>query len=55
MDVEVICSSDDANKFMDTLHFVIKEGLDLDISLKAKGVGSTIFCKEDLTGVNFGT
>lgn len=55
MDVEVICCCDDANKFSDILHFVIKEGLDIDIVLKAKGRGSTIFCKEDLENVNFNT
>ena len=36
------------------MHFVIKEGVDIDIVLKARGIGSTIFCKEDLSYVNFG-
>lgn len=55
MDIEVICSADDANRFMDVLHFVIKEGVDIDVNLRARGIGSTCFCKEDLTNVNFGT
>lgn len=54
MEVEIVCCCDDARKFQDTLHFVIKEGVDIDITLKAKGVGNTVFCKEDLTIVNFG-
>jgi hydrocephalus-inducing protein len=54
MEVEVICCADDARKFTDILHFVIKEGMDIDCSLKAKGEGSTIFCKEQLDYINFG-
>lgn len=53
MEVEVVCCADDAVKFTDVLHFVIKEGLDIDIALKAQGVGSTIFCKEDLNYIDF--
>lgn len=37
------------------MHFVIREGTDVDVQLKAKGVGSTIFFKDDLNDVNFGT
>jgi len=55
MEIEIICSADDANRFNDVLHFVIKEGVDIDIALRAKGFGPTLFCKEDLTVVNFGT
>jgi hydrocephalus-inducing protein len=33
---------------------VIREGVDVDVQLKAKGVGSTIFFKDDLNDVNFG-
>ena len=36
------------------LHFVIKDGVNIDIVLKAKGIGNTVFCKEDLSFVNFG-
>ena len=55
MSVEVICNPDDAIRFQDTLHFVIKEGAGVDVILKAKGVGSTIFCKDDLKSINFDT
>jgi hydrocephalus-inducing protein len=37
--------ADDASKFSDILHFVVKDGKDKDIALKAKGVGSTIYCE----------
>jgi hypothetical protein len=37
MDIEVLCTAEDASKFTDTLHFVIKEGMDVDVLLKAKG------------------
>jgi hydrocephalus-inducing protein len=29
--------------------------VDVDVVLKARGVGSTLFCKEDLTDIPFGT
>lgn len=31
MDIEVVCNPDEANKFQDTLHFVIREGVDVDV------------------------
>jgi hydrocephalus-inducing protein len=40
----VVCNADDSSKFNDILHFVVKDGKDRDIVLKAKGIGSTIFC-----------
>jgi hydrocephalus-inducing protein len=33
---------------------VIREGVDVDVQLKAKGEGQTIFYKDDLENVNFG-
>ena len=45
-DVDVICYADDQQKFQDVLFFVIKEGVDKEVALRARGVGSTIFCKE---------
>jgi len=53
-DIQVLCTPDDNVTFADTLHFVIKEGVDIDIPLKAKGIGSTIYCKEDLKLITFG-
>lgn len=48
MEFDVVCNADDASKFNDILHFVVKDGKDKDIVLKAKGVGSTIYCEENL-------
>jgi hydrocephalus-inducing protein len=36
------------------LHFVVKDGKDKDIILKAKGVGSTIFSDDNLEQLDFG-
>jgi hydrocephalus-inducing protein len=54
MEIEVVCNADDAVKFNDTLHFVIKEGMDVDVSLTAKGQGSTIYSKDNLEEIHFG-
>jgi hydrocephalus-inducing protein len=54
MNIEVVCNADEATKLLDTLHFVIKEGEDKDVQLKAKSVGHTIFWKENLESINFG-
>ena len=55
LSIPIVCNADDAQKFVDTLHIVIKEGVDKDIVLRARGYGSTIFCKEDLKYISFGT
>lgn len=55
LNVEVICCADEANKLNDILHFVIKEGKDFDVALKARSSGHTIFWKENLDSINFGT
>jgi hydrocephalus-inducing protein len=54
MNIEVVCNADEATKLLDVLHFVIKEGEDKDVILKAKSVGHTIFWKENLEQINFG-
>jgi hydrocephalus-inducing protein len=33
----------------------VNNGLDLEVSLKAKGVGSTLYCRDNLNLVDFGT
>ena len=55
MEIEVICNADDSCRFNDVLHFVIKDGNDKDVIIKARGVGSTIYCVEDLEHLDFGT
>jgi len=55
MEIEVVCNADDSTKFLDTLHFVIKEGMDVDVALSARGVGSTVYSKDNLEDIHFGT
>ena len=52
--IPIVCNADDKQKFNDTLHIVIKDGVDKEVALRARGIGSTIFCKEDLKNINFG-
>lgn len=51
----MVCNADDASKFNDILHFVVKDGKDRDIILKARGIGSTIYSDDNLDALNFGT
>lgn len=46
--------ADDTQRFTDTLYFVIKEGVDKEVLLKARGVGTTIF-RKNLDFISFGT
>jgi hydrocephalus-inducing protein len=41
-------------KFQDTLHIIINNGVDLEVALRAKGTGSTLYCKTPLNVVDFG-
>ena len=34
---------------------IVNNGTDLEVALRAKGVGSTLYCKEDLRNIDFGT
>ena len=54
-ELEVVCNADEVQKFQDTLHIIINNGLDLEVALRAKGVGSTLYCKDNLNLVDFGT
>lgn len=53
LEVEVVCNADDASKFNDVLHFVVRDGNDKDVVLRARGIGSTIYCVENLDFLNF--
>jgi len=46
--IEVVCNADDVTRFADTLYIVVNNGRDLEVALKARGNGSTLYCKEDL-------
>jgi len=54
-DIKVFCNADECINFLETLHFAIKEGKDVEIVLKARGSGNTAFCQQDLEVVDFGT
>lgn len=54
LEIEVFCTADNAAIFTDILHFVIKDGVNKDVLLKARGEGTTLFWKEDLSHINFG-
>ncbi len=54
LEIEVFCTADNDAYFTDILHFVIKDGVNKDVVLKAKGDGTTLFWKEDLSHINFG-
>jgi hydrocephalus-inducing protein len=41
----VVCNADDVQKFQDTLHIIINNGMDLEVALRARGTGSTLACK----------
>jgi len=53
--VDVVCNADEVQKFQDKLHIIINNGVDLEVNLTAKGIGSTLYCKQDLRNVDFGT
>lgn len=54
-ELEVVCNADEVMKFPDTLHIIINNGVDQEVKLNAKGIGSTLFCKENLNMVDFKT
>lgn len=54
-EIEVVCNADDITKHSDTLHIIINNGVDLEVQLKARGKGSTLYCKQPLKIVDFGT
>jgi len=54
-EIEVVCNADEVQKFQDTLHIIINNGVDLEVALRAKGTGSTLYCKDPLGTVDFGT
>jgi hydrocephalus-inducing protein len=53
--VDVVCNADEVQKFQDKLHIIINNGVDLEVNLTAKGIGSTLYCKQDLRNIDFGT
>jgi hydrocephalus-inducing protein len=54
-ELDVVCNADEVQKFQDTLHIIINNGVDLEVALRAKGTGSTLYCKDNLNTIDFGT
>jgi hydrocephalus-inducing protein len=54
-EIEIVCNADEVMKFTDTLHIIINNGQDLEVALRARGTGSTLFCKQELSEIDFGT
>jgi hydrocephalus-inducing protein len=46
--ITVVCTADEVQKFQDTLHIIVNNGNEHEMQLKAKGVGTTLYCKERL-------
>jgi hydrocephalus-inducing protein len=53
--LDIVCNADECQRFTDTLHIIVNNGVDLEVGLKARGTGSTLYCKENLKEVNFDT
>jgi hydrocephalus-inducing protein len=53
--VDIVCNADEVQKFTDTLHIIVNNGVDLEVSLAAKGTGYTLHCKQDMKNIDFGT
>ena len=53
--LEVVCNADECQRFNDTLHIIVNNGVDLEVGLIARGVGTTLACKENLKEISFGT
>ena len=53
--IDIVCNADEVMKFNDTLHIIINNGVDIEVQLKARGKGSTLYCSKDLKKIDFGT
>lgn len=53
-DITVMCCADECITFNEILYIVVKEGDDVEVTLKAKGTGTTAYCDEDIKIIDFG-
>jgi hydrocephalus-inducing protein len=53
--ITVSCIADEVQRFQDTLHIIVNNGMDVEVQLKAKGVGNTLYTKVPMTNIDFGT
>jgi hypothetical protein len=54
LDLHLTATLDDTITHRDSLHLIVSEGDNVVVPLHAKGVGTTIFCAEDLHLVDMG-
>ena len=54
VDIAVVGHFDDITAFKDVVQISIHEGQSLLVPLTAKGVGTTMFCEDDISTVDFG-
>ena len=47
--------ADEVQRFQDTLHIIVNNGMDVEVQLRAKGVGNTRYTKVPLNQIDFGT
>lgn len=43
--ITVSCQADEVQRFQDTLHIIVNNGMDVEVQLRAKGTGNTLYCK----------
>ena len=53
--ITVSCIADEVQRFQDTLHIIVNNGMDVEVQLKAKGAGHTLFTKVKMESIDFGT
>ena len=51
--ISLVVTLDDILTFRDTLRIIVPEGEEVHVPLAAQGVGTTIYCSEDITAVPF--
>ncbi len=49
------CMADEVQKFQDTLHIIVNNGMDVEVQLRAKGIGNTLYTKTPMNQIDFGT
>jgi hydrocephalus-inducing protein len=53
--ITVSCMADEVQKFQDTLHIIVNNGMDVEVQLRARGTGSTLYTKVPMHNIDFGT
>ena len=53
-DIEVIANLDDSVVTKDEVHIVVEEGDNIMVPLVAKGIGTTMYCKEEVSVMDLG-